>query len=135
MATITTAQRIIDSLDAYGVEFAFGIPGVHTLPLYDALQRSRVKHVLARHEQGAAFMADGYARATGRYAVCILVSGAGAMNAATGIGQAYSDSIPMLVITTVNGTDRLGLKRGELHEMRDQRMSLLGLTDVVCTLM
>lgn len=121
------AQAIIDAFTRSGVDTAFGIPGVHTLELYRALGRNGVRHVAVRHEQGAAFMADGYARASGRPALCVLITGPGLLNAATGIGQAYSDSVPMVVLSTVNNRADLGLGRGELHEMRNQRLAMEGL--------
>ena len=134
MSEPTVATRLVRSLEAFGIEVVFGIPGVHTLPIYAALAASDLRHVLAAHEQGAAFMADGYARATGRHAACALVSGPGVLNAATAIGEAYADSVPMLVLTTVNRREHLGLGRGELHELRDQRLALAGCTEAVWTL-
>lgn len=134
MTEPTVANRLVRSLEAFGLDVVFGIPGVHTLPIYAALAASKLRHVLAAHEQGAAFMADGYARVTGRHAACALVSGPGVLNAATAIGEAYADSVPMLVITTVNRREHLGLGRGELHELRDQRLALAGCTDAVWTL-
>ncbi len=81
-------------LETYGVDTVFGIPGVHTLELYRGLADRKMRHIGVRHEQGAGFMADGYARASGRPGVCCLITGPGLMNAATPIGQAYSDSVP-----------------------------------------
>jgi 5-guanidino-2-oxopentanoate decarboxylase len=91
------------------------------LEFYRALPETDIRHVGVRHEQGAGFMADGYARVSGRPGVCLLISGPGVTNAATPIGQAYSDSIPMLVLTSVAKIDDLGMGRGRLHEIRDQR--------------
>ncbi len=133
MSETTVAARLVRTLEATGVEVVFGIPGVHTLPLYAALGDSTLRHVLPAHEQGAAFMADGYARVTGRYAACALVSGPGLLNAATAIGEAYADSVPMLVLTTVNRREHLGLGRGELHELRDQRLALAGCVETALT--
>ena len=82
-----------------GVECVFGIPGVHNIELYRGMEDSGLRHVLARHEQGAGFMADGYARATGQMGVAYVISGPGLTNIMTPMGQAYSDSVPMLVIT------------------------------------
>ncbi|MCH7646878.1 MAG: hypothetical protein IH788_06725 [Nitrospinae bacterium] len=107
-------------MEAYGVDTVFGIPGVHTLELYRGLGGAKIRHIQARHEQGAGFMADGYARVSGRAGVCYLITGPGVTNAATPIGQAYSDSIPMLVISSVNATADLGMGRGRLHEITDQ---------------
>jgi len=114
-------EALVRLLEDYGVEFVFGVPGVHTLELYRGLVESPIRHVLVRHEQGAGFMADGYARATGRPGVCFLITGPGVTNAATPMAQAYSDSVPMLVISSVNEVETLGQGWGELHELRDQR--------------
>ncbi len=108
-------------LAAHGVDTVFGIPGVHTIPLYDGLAESGLRHVTPRHEQGAGFMADGYARQTGRPGVCFAISGPGVTNIATAMAQAYADSVPMLVISSVNARGQLGHGRGHLHEMPDQR--------------
>lgn len=109
---------LIELLEAYGVDTVFGIPGVHTVELYRGLAASTIRHVTPRHEQGAGFMADGYARVTGRPGVCMVITGPGLSNIATAMLQARADSIPMLVIAGVNDpTDR---PRGRLHEMPDQ---------------
>jgi 5-guanidino-2-oxopentanoate decarboxylase len=113
-------EAAIALLEAYGVAAVFGIPGVHTLDLYKGLGRSGIRHVLARHEQGAGFMADGYARVTGRPGVVVPITGPGVTNAATAIGQAWSDSVPMLVLSSENPTKDLGLGRGRLHEIMNQ---------------
>lgn len=98
--TMTGAQAIIASLEAEGVDTLFGYPGGQAIKIYDALYDSKkIHHVLARHEQGATHMADGYARATGRVGVVLVTSGPGATNTVTGIATAYMDSIPMVVIT------------------------------------
>ncbi len=78
-------------LEAYGVDTIFGIPGVHNVEMYRALPRSKIKHVLVRHEQGAGFMADGYARATGKPGVCFTITGPGLLNILTPMGQAWSE--------------------------------------------
>lgn len=98
--TMTGAQAIIASLEAEGVDTIFGYPGGQAIKIYDALYDSeQIHHVLARHEQGATHMADGYARATGKVGVVLVTSGPGATNTVTGIATAYMDSIPMVVIT------------------------------------
>jgi 5-guanidino-2-oxopentanoate decarboxylase len=119
--TLTGGQALVRLLANYGVDTVFGIPGVHTLELYRGLPGSGIRHVLTRHEQGASFMADGYARVSGKPGVCFIITGPGVTNAATGIGQAYADSIPMLVISSVNHTASLGKGWGSLHECQDQR--------------
>jgi len=129
MATNETCGRaVISLLEAYGVDTVFGMPGVHTLEFYKGLAASKIRHVLVRHEQGAAFMADGYARATGRPGVCVLITGPGVTNAATAMGEAYSDSVPMLVLSAVNATADLGMGRGRLHEITSQEAVTAPLT-------
>ncbi|MCY1348981.1 putative 2-ketoarginine decarboxylase AruI [compost metagenome] len=119
--TLTGGQALVRLLANYGVDTVFGIPGVHTLELYRGLPGSGIRHVLTRHEQGAGFMADGYARVSGKPGVCFVITGPGVTNAATAIGQAYADSVPMLVISSVNHTASLGKGWGCLHETQDQR--------------
>lgn len=98
--TMTGAQAVIASLEAEGVDTIFGYPGGQAIKIYDALYDSKkIHHVLARHEQGATHMADGYARATGKVGVVLVTSGPGATNTVTGIATAYMDSVPMVVIT------------------------------------
>ena len=121
-------------LEAYGVDTVFGIPGVHTLELYRGLADRKMRHIGVRHEQGAGFMADGYARASGRPGVCCLITGPGLMNAATPIGQAYSDSVPVLVLASVNASDDLGKGRGRLHEITDQHAAIQPLTGLTRTI-
>ena len=119
--SLTGGQALVRLLANYGVDTVFGIPGVHTLELYRGLPGSGIRHVLTRHEQGAGFMADGYARVSGKPGVCFVITGPGVTNAATAIGQAYADSIPLLVISSVNHTASLGKGWGCLHETQDQR--------------
>ena len=119
--SMTAGQALVRLLANYGVDTVFGIPGVHTLELYRGLPGSGIRHVLTRHEQGAGFMADGYARVSGRPGVCFVITGPGVTNVATAIGQAYADSIPLLVISSVNHTASLGKGWGCLHETQDQR--------------
>jgi thiamine pyrophosphate-dependent acetolactate synthase large subunit-like protein len=127
-ANYTVGQAAIALLESYGVNTVFGIPGVHTLEFYRGLGHSRIRHVAPRHEQGAGFMADGYARASGRPGVCVLITGPGVTNAATPIGQAFSDSVPMLVLSSVNATPDLGKGRGRLHEITSQQATMAPLT-------
>ncbi|MBB3063384.1 5-guanidino-2-oxopentanoate decarboxylase [Microbulbifer rhizosphaerae] len=114
------AQVLMRLLREYQVEKVFGIPGVHTIEPYRGLPGSGLQHITPRHEQGAAFMADGYARASGRPGVCFLITGPGLTNAATAMAQAFSDSVPMLVISAVNRREDLGMGRGRLHELPRQ---------------
>ncbi|HTN40698.1 MAG TPA: thiamine pyrophosphate-binding protein, partial [Asticcacaulis sp.] len=104
----TGAQLVISTLKALGVETVFGYPGGAIMPIYDALAGSGLKHILVRHEQGAAFAADAYARATGKTGVCMATSGPGATNLITGIANAYMDSVPMVCITGQVPTHLLG---------------------------
>ncbi|BAY40291.1 acetolactate synthase 3 catalytic subunit [Nostoc sp. NIES-2111] len=111
---VTGGFALLDSLLRHGVEYIFGYPGGAILPIYDDLYKveatGSIKHILVRHEQGAAHAADGYARATGKVGVCFGTSGPGATNLVTGIATAYMDSIPMVIVTgqvprKVIGTD------------------------------
>ncbi|HWU01735.1 MAG TPA: thiamine pyrophosphate-binding protein, partial [Novosphingobium sp.] len=94
------AQILVESLARQGVEYVFGYPGGAVLPIYDALfSEERIRHILVRHEAGAAHAAEGYARSTGKPGVVLVTSGPGATNAVTGIADAFLDSIPLVVIT------------------------------------
>ncbi|MCB6178455.1 5-guanidino-2-oxopentanoate decarboxylase [Rhodobacter sp. Har01] len=116
----TVGERLVQGLAARGVEVVFGIPGVHTIELYRGLAQGLVRHVTPRHEQGAGFMADGYARVTGRPGVAFVITGPGLTNTLTAMAQARADSIPMLVISGVNRRASLGRGLGLLHELPDQ---------------
>ena len=102
------ADILLRCLQAEGVDVVFGYPGGQAITIYDALYNSPIRHVLVRHEQGAAHAADGYARATGKTGVCIATSGPGATNLVTGIANAYMDSIPMVIITGQVPTHMIG---------------------------
>ncbi len=103
------AQALVQALENEGVDTIFGFPGGVAIPFYDALyDAKKLRHVLVRHEQGAAHAADGYARATGRVGVCTATSGPGATNLTTGIANAYLDSIPMVAITWQVRSDLIG---------------------------
>jgi acetolactate synthase-1/2/3 large subunit len=117
----TGGEWVVEVLRAEGVRHVFGIPGVHNLAIYDALIRqSAITHVLARHEQGAAFMADGYARASGRPGVVVVTTGPGATNALTPLAEAYQGSIPVVVIMSDVATGLVGRDLGALHEVPNQ---------------
>ena len=120
------AQALVQLLEGYGVESVFGIPGVHTVELYRGLHGSSLRHISPRHEQGAGFMADGYARASGKPGVCFIITGPGMTNILTAMGQAYADSVPMLVISTTSRREHQRLGHGYLHEMPDQRAVVSG---------
>lgn len=116
----TVGERLVEGLAARGVEVVFGIPGVHTIELYRGLASGLVRHVTPRHEQGAGFMADGYARASGKPGVAFVITGPGITNTLTAMAQARADSVPMLVISGVNRRASLGRGLGLLHELPDQ---------------
>jgi acetolactate synthase-1/2/3 large subunit len=105
---ITGAQAIIKSLEMEKADIVFGYPGAAISPFYDALLDSKIRHILTRHEQGAAHAASGYARATGKTGVCVATSGPGATNLITGIATAYMDSIPIVAITGQVSTELIG---------------------------
>ncbi len=116
----SVGEALIAGLRARGVDVVFGIPGVHTVELYRGLAGSGVRHVTARHEQGAAFMADGYARVSGKPGVALVITGPGLTNALTAMAQARAESVPILVISGVNRRASLGRGLGLLHELPDQ---------------
>lgn len=117
---ISTGEATMRLLARYGVDTIFGIPGVHTLEFYRGLaEGSALRHVQARNEMGAGFMADGYARSTGRPGVMLTISGPGVTNAATALGQAYADSLPLLLISAEAAAPSLGKGWGVLHEVTD----------------
>ena len=120
MITKTVGEHLIELLELQGVDTVFGIPGVHTIELYRGLAGSAIQHITPRHEQGAGFMADGYARATGKPGVCFTISGPGVTNILTPLGQAWSDSSNVLVISTALDVAYAAQGRGRLHEMISQ---------------
>ncbi|MBA1198090.1 5-guanidino-2-oxopentanoate decarboxylase [Pseudomonas plecoglossicida] len=131
----TCGEVLVKLLEGYGVDHVFGIPGVHTVELYRGLAGSTIRHITPRHEQGAGFMADGYARTRGVPGVCFIITGPGMTNITTAMGQAYADSIPMLVISSVQSRNALGGGRGKLHELPDQRGLVSGVSAFSQTLM
>ena len=100
----TGAEIVWEMFEREGVEVVFGLPGGAIMPVYDAMLYYPVHHVLVRHEQGAAHMADGFARASGKVGVALATSGPGATNLVTGIANAYLDSVPMIALIQSNGT-------------------------------
>lgn len=111
----TVADLVVEHLVAAGVEKIFGVPGGATIPFHNSIEKhDKIDFVLARHEGGAAFMADCYARVSGRLGVCCATTGPGATNLVTGVGAAYMDSVPLLVITGMNPMDTWG--RGDFQE-------------------
>jgi thiamine pyrophosphate-dependent acetolactate synthase large subunit-like protein len=119
----TGAQSVVAALQDAGVELAFGLPGVHNLGLWRALDGSDVRLVGVRHEQAAAYAADGYARASGRLGVAVVTTGPGAANTLAAVGEAWASRSPVVVIGTDVPTAlrRPGVHRGALHEATDQR--------------
>ncbi|MDY7026796.1 MAG: biosynthetic-type acetolactate synthase large subunit [Spirochaetota bacterium] len=115
------AKSLVKSLENAGTEVLFGIPGGANLPIFEALGRSEIRRILSRHEQGAAHMADGYARATGKTGVCIATSGPGATNLVTGIATAYMDSSPMVALTGQ-------VSRGMIGNDAFQEVDITGIT-------
>ena len=120
-SSLTCGELLVQWLEYYGVETVFGIPGVHTVELYRGLPNTDIRHVTPRHEQGAGFMADGYYRASGKVGVCFIITGPGMTNIMTAMAQALADSIPMLVISSVNKVQDTGSGEGHLHELHDQQ--------------
>jgi acetolactate synthase-1/2/3 large subunit len=111
---IKVSSLIVRYLERLGTEYVFGIPGAHILPVYNALYDSGIKSVLTKHEQGASFMAGGYARQSGKTGVCIATAGPGATNLVTGLANAYMDRLPVLAITGETPTYSFG--KGALQE-------------------
>jgi 5-guanidino-2-oxopentanoate decarboxylase len=131
MTETTIGEALVSLLEAYGVDTIFGIPGVHNVEMYRALPRSKINHVLTRHEQGAGFMADGYARATGKPGICFTITGPGLTNILTPMGQAWSDSSNVLVISSALDVSDSAQGRGRLHEMRSQLQAAQSVTSHV----
>ncbi len=120
LAQIGLGKLLIQTLEQQDVKYIFGIPGVHTVELYRALSQSKIRHITPRHEQGAGFMADGYARVSGKPGVCMVITGPGITNILTAMAQARSDSIPMLVISGVTKLTNNCPQRAPLHDLPNQ---------------
>ncbi|MEM9332048.1 MAG: 5-guanidino-2-oxopentanoate decarboxylase [Pseudomonadota bacterium] len=120
----TIGEKLIRHLEAREVEFVFGIPGVHTIEHYKGLAGSSIRHITPRHEQGAGFMADGYARISGKPGVALVITGPGVSNILTAMAQSRADSIPMLVISAANPIHTFNQGLGCLHELPDQRATV-----------
>ncbi len=129
MQRMTGGQAVVSALKAEGVEHVFGISGTHNTPLFDgAFGDSAIHVVTVRHEQGAAMMAAGYARASGKIAACFVVPGPGLTNALTGMGMAYSESTPLLMFAGQNNLAQLGREGEHFHELPNS----LGVAGSVC---
>ncbi|MGD2139284.1 MAG: thiamine pyrophosphate-binding protein [Burkholderiales bacterium] len=137
MARMNGGQAVAAALKAEGIEHVFGIVGTHNSPLYDgAYQDKALNMITVRHEQGAALMATGYARASGKVAACFVVPGPGLTNALTGMGMAYAESAPMLVFGGQNALPQLEREGGHFHELNDSlnvAASVCGYTTRVST--
>lgn len=121
---VTGGAAVVDALVAHGVRDVFGIPGTHNLEIYRYLPTSGIRHVVTRHEQGAGYAADGYARVSGRPGVLITTSGPGITNAVTALATAYADSIPVLAISPGPPRGQVRADVGWLHEVKDQQALL-----------
>lgn len=119
----TGARILVETLERLGVETVFGIPGIHNLDIYDELLDSKLRHVTARNEAGAGFMADGYARSTGRPGVALVITGPGLTNIFTPMGEALHDSVPLLVISSQLTRGALRKGGGELHELKNSTIA------------
>jgi acetolactate synthase-1/2/3 large subunit len=122
--SVSGGELLVRALKAHGVDLVFGIPGTHNLEIYAALDRHGVEHVTTRHEQGAGYAADAYARVTGRPGVAVTTTGPALLNIAAALAQAYSDSVPMLVISPGMPTMHPKLPVGLLHEMQSQTQAM-----------
>jgi acetolactate synthase-1/2/3 large subunit len=120
--SITVSRFIVKYLERLGVEYVFGIPGAHILPVYDSLFDSKIRPVLSKHEQGASFMAGGYARQSGKTGVCIATAGPGATNLVTGLANAFMDRLPVLALTGETPTYSFG--KGALQESSGQGLCI-----------
>lgn len=118
---ITGGQVLVEALVSEGVDTVFGIPGTHSLYVYDALlDAPEIRHILVRHEQGAAFMADGYARSTGKVGVCLTTTGPATLNTFGALATSYGDSCPVLLLCTELAREYIGKGKGIFHEVPDQ---------------
>ena len=122
MATVTGAQALVRQLIAEGVDTIFALPGVQIMAAFDAFYeyRDEIRLVHVRHEQATTYMADGYAKATGKVGVAMAVPGPGAINAGSGLGTAFATSTPVLLISGQIDSQSLGRREGQLHEVEDQ---------------
>src|SRR5437762_10436328 len=125
---MSCGEAVMKLLSAYEMEPVFGMDGTIRLELSRGISRTAIRHVQCRNEQGASFMADGYARATGKPGVCTIIGGPGVTNAATGIAQAYCDSQPMLVLSGASPAPTQGKGWGAIHELADQAAVTAGFT-------
>ncbi|MFF4764648.1 5-guanidino-2-oxopentanoate decarboxylase [Streptomyces sp. NPDC001292] len=126
--TLTGGEAVVRALAAHGTDLAFGIPGTHNLEIYRHLAAHGIRHIAPRHEQGAGYAADGFARTTGRPGVAITTTGPALLNIAAAVGQAYSDSVPLLVVSPGMPLRHPRIASGTLHEMPSQTEAFRQLT-------
>ena len=121
MSTMTGAEALTRQLRSEGVDTVFALPGVQIMNAFDAFHAHRdgIALIHTRHEQATTYMADGYAKVTGKVGVAMVVPGPGALNAAAGLGTAYASSSPVLLISGQIPSSSLGKRRGELHEVEE----------------
>ncbi len=122
---MTAAELIVKCLENHGGEYIFGIPGGASEPLNNALYKSKIKVIVAKHEEGAAFMADGYARVSSRLGVCCTTAGPGSTNLTTGIASSYADSVPVLALTGQVATSMFG--KGAIQEFTNESVSIVNM--------
>ena len=122
MPNMSGAEALVNQLRSEGVDTVFALPGVQIMAAFDALYAARedIRLVQTRHEQATTYMADGYAKVTGRVGVALVVPGPGALNASAGLGTAYAGSSPVMLISGQIASDTLGKRQGQLHEIEDQ---------------
>ena len=121
MPKMSGGEAVVRSLIAEGVEVVFGLPGVQIMSIYDAFyDNPDIRVITCRHEQTTTYMADGYARSTGKIGVALVVPGPGAYNAAAGLSDAFATSAPVLLISGQIESDEIGKDFGQLHEISDQ---------------
>ncbi|MBA3799761.1 MAG: 5-guanidino-2-oxopentanoate decarboxylase [Geodermatophilaceae bacterium] len=124
VALMTGGEVLVRSLAAHGIDVVFGIPGNHNLSIYEHLASSNIRHVLSRHEQGCGYAADGYARSSGRPGVALVTAGPAVLNTLAALGQAYSDSIPVLLVSPGMPLRHPYRGNGHLHETKDQHAAV-----------
>ncbi len=129
MPEVHGGEIVVRTLKTLGADTIFGLPGIHALAIYDALlAHPEVRHIMVRHEQTAAYAADGFARVSGRPGVCITTTGPGAANSAGAMGTAYTDSVPVLNVMSNIPADLVDRQKGFLHEAKDQMALFAALT-------
>lgn len=124
LATMTGGEALVGNLAAHGVEVVFGIPGNHNLGIYQHLAGYHIRHILARHEQGCGYAADGYARVSGTPGVAMVTAGPGVLNTLASLGQAYSDSVPVLLVSPGMPLRHPARGNGHLHETKNQQAAV-----------